>query len=77
MKMPRFAGELPVINDVMAVNTRINIREMLSAIKANQRGIFGDGSIGATALNYGLPVITADRNFAAVLEQLGLEVRRP
>jgi RHS repeat-associated protein len=77
MKMPRFAGELPVINDVMDVSTRINIREMLTAIKANQRGIFGDGSIGATALNYGLPVITADRNFAAVLEQLGLEVRRP
>jgi RHS repeat-associated protein len=77
MKMPRFAGELPVINDVMDVNMRINIREMLTSIRANQRGIFGDGSIGATALDYGLPVITADRNFAAVLEHLGLEVRKP
>lgn len=77
MKMPRFAGELPVIDDVMDVNARINIRGMIAAIKPNSPGLFGDGAIGASALSNGLPVITADRNFAAVLQQLGVEVRSP
>jgi predicted nucleic acid-binding protein len=62
---------------MMDLNTRINIRGMIAAIKPNSPGLFGDGSIGATALNNGLLVITADRIFAAVLEQLGAEVRVP
>jgi predicted nucleic acid-binding protein len=66
-----------VINDVMDVNARINIRGAIAAIKPNSPGLFGDGAIGATALNNELPVITADRNFAAVLEQLGVKVRSP
>jgi predicted nucleic acid-binding protein len=68
---------LPVIDDVMDVNARINIRGMIAAIKPNSPGLFGDGAIGATALNSELPVITANRNSAAVLEQPGVEVRSP
>jgi RHS repeat-associated protein len=77
LKMPRYAGELDGIEDVMDVNTRINIRGMLEGIRGGEPGLFGDGSIGATAINRGLPVITDDRNFASALEQLGVEVRRP
>lgn len=77
VKMPRFAGDLPQISDVMDVNTRINIRGMIADMKPNSPGLFGDGSIGATALDTGFPVITADKNFAAVLAQLGVEVRVP
>jgi len=77
MHMPSFARDLPVINDVMDVNTRINVRGMLEEIKPGQRGLFGDGSIGATALNHGLPVITSDKALTTVLKSLGVEVRAP
>lgn len=76
LKPPRFANELGVVDDVMDVNTRINIRGELEAIRPGQRGLFGDGSIGATAVNTGYPVITADKNFATVLEGMGVQVRR-
>ena len=76
LKPPGFANELGVVDDVMDVNTRINIRGGLEAIKPGQRGLLGDGSIGATAVNTGYPVITADKNFATVLEAMGVQVRR-
>lgn len=76
LKPPGFANELGVVDDVMDVNTRINIRGELEAIKPGQRGLFGDGSIGATAVSTGYPVITADKNFAMVLEGMGVQVRR-
>lgn len=74
MKAPRFASELGTIDDVMDVNTRILIRGQM---RPGQPGLFGDGSIGATAIARGLPVITSDKNFAAVLRQMGVEVRVP
>jgi hypothetical protein len=77
MHLPRFASDLPVINDIMDVNTRINIRGLLADINPRQRGLFGDGSIGATALNRGLPVITSDKALTTVLKSLGIEVRAP
>jgi hypothetical protein len=77
LKMPRFAGELGVVDDVMDIHTRINIRGQLEALRRGQPGLFGDGSIGATAINTGRPVITADENFAAVLRSMGVEVRVP
>jgi len=39
--------------------------------------LFGDGLIGATALNRGLPVITSDKALTTVLKSLGVEVRAP
>jgi RHS repeat-associated protein len=74
--MPRVASRLEVIDDVMAVNARINIRGAISAMGVTRRGLFGDGSIGATAERLGLPVITGDKNFGDVLAALGVEVRR-
>ena len=59
------------------VNTRIDIRGQVAEISPTQRGMFGDGTIGATAVNTGHPVITADKKFATVLESMGVEVRRP
>lgn len=75
VKMPGFAGELPVVDDVMNVGLRIDIRGAQAAVRPNQAGLFGDGSIGATAVRTGYPVITADRNFAAILQQFGVDVR--
>jgi RHS repeat-associated protein len=77
MKMPRFAGELSVIDDALDINVRIHVRSMIEASKGGQPGLFGDGSIGATAIMRRLPVITADKNFGSVLRQLGVEVRVP
>jgi hypothetical protein len=57
LKPPDFLNELDV-DDVMDVNTRINIRSQLDALRPGQRGLFGDGSIGASAINTGSPVVT-------------------
>jgi predicted nucleic acid-binding protein len=77
LKIPRFASELDVVDDVMDVNGRINIRGQLESLSPGQRGLFGDGSIGATAIRTGWPVITADKKLAAVLRAMGVEVRVP
>ena len=76
LKPPGFLNELGVIDDVMDINTRINIRSQVDALKPGQRGLFGDGSIGATAVNTGSPVVTRDKKLAEVLESMGIEVRR-
>jgi len=72
--MPRYANELETIEDVMDPNLRIAIR---GAMRPSPRGIFGDGSIGATAIRTGSPVITNDRQFAEALRAFGHEVRTP
>lgn len=77
MKQPRFATELDTIPDVMDIHTRINIRGEMAAAKPNQRGLFGDGSIAATAINTGNPVITSDKGLTDVLTNHGIEVRKP
>jgi predicted nucleic acid-binding protein len=68
MKAPGYLDDFVVIDDVMDVNTRVNIR---AAMRPGQPGLFGDGSIGATALLRGSPVVTFVRNFAEVLAQFG------
>jgi hypothetical protein len=77
IKMPAFAHELPSIPDVMDVNTRINIRGSLADIAYPQKGILNDGTLGATAVNRGLPVITKDARLTRVLTNLGVDVRNP
>ena len=74
---PKFANELPVIEDTMDLDTRILIRSRIKDIAPASPGLFGDGAIGATAVNRGLPVITNDRNLTTVLRWLGVEVRKP
>ena len=75
IKMPGFADELSVIEDVMDIHTRINIRGQLEAMRPGQSGLFGDGSIGTTAIRTGSPIITADKSFAQLMLRLGVEVR--
>ncbi len=53
------------------------ISTQLAAKRPGQRGLFGDGSIGATAFTTRSPVIASDKTFGAVLESYGVEVRRP
>ena len=79
-KYPRFANELRTVPDAMDVHTRINIRAEIIARTGGKRtipGLFGDGVIGATALKTNRPIITSDKAFADVLEDMGAEVRRP
>jgi predicted nucleic acid-binding protein len=64
------------VENAMDVILRIRIRGMLAAKAPRQRGLFGDGAIGATALRTGRPIITRDGKFADVMEELGAEVRR-
>ena len=71
MKPPGYLDDFGVIDDVMDVNTRITIR---GAMRPGQPGLFGDGSIGATAINRGSSILTYDRNFADVLRQFGVNV---
>lgn len=71
MKPPGYLDDFAVIDDVMDVNTRIDIR---GAMRPGQPGLFGDGSIGATAINRGSSMLTFDRNFADVLRQFGVNV---
>jgi RHS repeat-associated protein len=74
VRTPAFARSLRVIEDVMDVDLRISIRGLL---KPGQRGLFGDGVIGATAIRLGLPVISKDVDFVRVLQALGVDVRVP
>lgn len=71
MKTPGYMGEFGVVDDVMNVNARINIR---GAMRPGQPGLFGDGSIGATALARGSSLVTFDRNFAEVMRRFGVDV---
>ncbi len=73
--MPRIADSLDPIRDVMNVNARINIRGALEELKPGQPGLFGDGRIGATVLDTGLPFITGDRLLSQVLTRMGGTVR--
>jgi len=75
MFMPRVANSLDTIQDVMDVDTRINIRGALAGLRPGQPGLFGDGSIGATVLATGSPFITGDRALAQVLSGMGADVR--
>ena len=71
MRMPGYLGQFLVIEDVMAIDTRINIRAKLKPVP----GRFADGVVGATALATGLPIITLDKELASVLREMGGVVR--
>jgi len=40
-----------------------------------KEGVFGDGIIGAQTLEFGLPLITRDRELAKIVRSLGGTVR--
>ena len=74
--IPSVSKSLKVIENAGSVNTRINVR----AAVANQPGkvkgsLFGDGAIGATAIETSRPLITFDKKLRKAVNQLGGEVR--
>ena len=69
--VPRALDDLGILNTQTSLNLRINIRGGLPA----GRGRFGDGIIGAQALESRIPLITGDRSFAELLSRYGGRVR--
>lgn len=69
--VPRALDGLPVANPASSLNTRINIRGQLPA----GRGRFGDGVIGAQALENNIPLITNDKALRGVIQSMGGSVR--
>jgi RHS repeat-associated protein len=87
-KMPSYASQFEVIEDAGTAAQRLAVRNAViePAISAGRnlertknnagiQGFWGDGTIGATAMHHGLPVITSDVDLAAALQILGIEVR--
>ncbi len=69
--VPRALDNVGVFGAQPSLNLRINIRGSLPP----GRGNFGDGIIGAQAVQNNLPLITADRNLANVVTTFGGRVR--
>ena len=69
--VPGAARDLPTISEVPDLNLRINIRAQLPA----QPGRFGDGVIGAQAIELGIPLVTNDARLAEVVRRMGGQTR--
>jgi len=65
--VPGAAYDLPTLTTQPSLNARINIRGMLP----DRPGRFGDGIMGAQALESNLPLITNDKALKAAVEALG------
>ena len=65
--IPGALNDIPVTNMSGSLNTRINIRGELPS----GRGRFGDGVIGAAAVDNGVPVVTNDRALRDVANSMG------
>jgi hypothetical protein len=66
---------LPVIDDGVSAILRSQVATQLRAFDAAAQGFENDATIGATALERGLPLITGDRALANAVMKLGGEVR--
>ncbi|WP_171092235.1 RHS repeat-associated core domain-containing protein [Usitatibacter rugosus] len=69
--VPRALDDIPVLADVPSLDLRINIRGQLP----DKAGRFGDGIIGAQALEKRIPLVTNDTDLAKVVRGRGGEVR--
>lgn len=65
--VPGAAYDLPTLITQPSLNARINIRGMLP----DKPGRFGDGIIGAQALENNLPLITNDKDLIKAVQALG------
>jgi len=65
--VPGAAYDLPTLTTQPSLNARINIRGMLP----DRPGRFGDGIIGARALENNLPLITNDKDLIKAVRALG------
>ena len=72
MRYPFAAAGLKVVEDASDVLTAIKVRGSIKALRPLKavRGLFGDGRIGATAINTGRRVISADKDFIKALNQI-------
>jgi hypothetical protein len=77
IRTPNYIDDFPVIADGGDLHTRIDVRGELEQLRKNQRGLYGDGVVGAIAVDDGIPLITADKRLAQVVSGMGGEVRRP
>lgn len=59
--VPNAANAIPTISSGGSLNTRINIRGEIQAAKPSSPGLFGDGAIGATAIESGSTLVTDDK----------------
>lgn len=69
--VPGALNDLPVLGTRPSLNLRINIRGALPS----GRGNFGDGVIGAQAVQYRLPLVTNDRALGNAVRAFGGTVR--
>jgi predicted nucleic acid-binding protein len=65
--VPGAAYGVPTLNIRSSLDMRINIRAMLP----NRPGRFGDGIIGAQALENNMPLVTNDKELRIIVEALG------
>jgi hypothetical protein len=64
-------GELPILGEKPSIDAIINFRGSLQ----RATGRFGDGIIGAQAVEFGIPLITNDTELAAAVRAAGGIVR--
>lgn len=70
--VPRVLDDLPVLSERPAIDARINIRGQLNPGKP---GLFGDGIVGAQAIENRIPLVTDDRELIELIRSLGGVVR--
>lgn len=69
--VPGAAYELPTLNSIPSLDMRINVRGMLPPAP----GRFGDGIIGAQAIERKIPLIITDKALKKVVNSLGGQAR--
>jgi predicted nucleic acid-binding protein len=70
--VPHALDDLPVLSERPPLDARINIR---GELKPNDRGRFGDGIIGAQAIENEIPLVTDDQKLLELIRRLGGVVR--
>jgi RHS repeat-associated protein len=69
--VPKILNDLEVLTNQPSINLRINIRGQISS----PRGNFGDGIIGAQAIENNMTLITSDQQLANAVQSFGGGVR--
>jgi hypothetical protein len=70
--VPRALDDFPVFSQQPSLDTRINVR---GDLKPNKPGLFGDGIIGAQAIENEIPLVTDDQELLELIRRLGGVVR--
>jgi RHS repeat-associated protein len=68
-------GSLPVIPDGSSATLRARVAQQLRGFGASQQGLENDATIGATALERGIPLITGDKALYNAVVKLGGDAR--